>query len=340
MNDDPMLDLKQCADGTEALMKYASYAHTHTADGKTVNILERNLKDRNQQHKIKYAKLLKMLCKAASMKAFIGNDPANHGHYDEWIKHNVLELGDAELVADIKGLIQDAAANPVPYVSDDVDPDTNKIVKASKADVKPKLRQLAYELDKHSKQLVEARRNLRFSKLIVKLKDLGGLSEENQKVICSACDVAKAWDVTFVLAGCGHTGCEECLKGEHEKCMVDGCMASMPTQLLRSSDFGDRSQSSSSSKNYHGKKLADVIDLVKSLPAEEQVLLFVQYGDLSRQVYDALKANGITAGHMGTDAKENVVGKQTATLANFQNSNGKTVKVLVMEIGSAQAAGR
>ena len=147
------------------------------------------------------------------------------------------------------------------------------------------LRNQVYELRALNKEFVGRTRSLRFFRGI----------ERAAKQSCLTCDATKKrLDIADfgLLSCCGHAGDVKALKAAaaREECPVAGCKA--PVRLhsvVPCASFAADSGAAST----HGAKLAKIVDLVKSFPDDERVLVFVQFADLLAKVDDVLNGEGI-----------------------------------------------
>jgi hypothetical protein len=86
---------------------------------------------------------------------------------------------------------------------------------------------------------------------------------------------------------------------------------------------------------YYGRKVQDIIHLIKQIPEEEQILVFVQYNNLMGEVRKALCENDISFASL-------TEGKEADVLTDFQNNEDVPTKkkLLLLNLGESSAAGR
>jgi hypothetical protein len=158
----------------------------------------------------------------------------------------------------------------------------------------------------------------------------------NKELKCSSCEKRglHADDLT-ILSRCGHVVCNSpCLEEVRHyggACKAPGCFAVSKTlQFLPCKELISTSPTSVST---NGKKLDDMISLLKSIPEGEKALIFVQYSNLTRKVEEALRSVEISFADLKNEAHS------SEALTKFQK-DGSLTKVLILNIGDASAAGR
>ena len=170
-------------------------------------------------------------------------------------------------------------------------------------------RELTHGGERLLKELVCRRRSLRFFKnLTLPADDLEG---------------------GYIFSACGHCGSREKMLegGEARVCFEKACRA--PTTNV---SVIQRIKSAVSSPTRHGSKIRDVVDVVKSIPADDKIILFAQFADLAAKLEEALVDAGVATLRLSGG-----VHHQTKTLDAFQN-NSET-RALVMLCRSESAAG-
>ena len=139
-----------------------------------------------------------------------------------------------------------------------------------------------------------------------------------------------------LLSTCGHLICMACLACSAGQCPYQGCSGPCGDayQVMASRVFGERNG------EYYpfGEKFRHVIDLIKSIDDEDQVLVFVPTHALHTTATQALKHSQIPF----TELKSGLMASNK--LQNFQLTKStktkKRSKVLLLDIGDASAAGR
>ena len=139
----------------------------------------------------------------------------------------------------------------------------------------------------------------------------------------------------FINAVCGHLTCAECRTESlrFRRCQVDMCHASAEDSRYR----GARNiLEQTNADTRYGSKVAKIIDLIRSLPNEDQVLMFIQFDDLMHQIVLALREEGIS-NYALTANSGRVAGNM---VDDFQENRGPTKrKVLILNSANASAAG-
>ena len=138
-----------------------------------------------------------------------------------------------------------------------------------------------------------------------------------------------------INAACGHLTCAECRTESlrFRQCRVDMCHASADDSRYRGArNLLEQAVADTS----YGSKVANIIDLIRSLPNEDQVLMFVQFDDLMHQIVFALREEGISNYALTANS-----GRVAGTMVDdFQENHGATKrKVLVLNSANASAAG-
>ncbi|KFY42226.1 hypothetical protein V495_04619 [Pseudogymnoascus sp. VKM F-4514 (FW-929)] len=210
------------------------------------------------------------------------------------------------------------------------------------------LRDVTNILRKMVIEYVSRKRCLRFFDYVRNLQkhytNLRFGNEAGAGCTCSKCEkTGLSPEEISILSQCGHTACDSC-RANHEKmfynnlaakeeCLVAGCSAiNKQWQVIKAPELGVEDDSTRKGRHY-GKKIEDIISLVKNIPDTEQVLLFVQFTDLLDKIVGAFKDKRIT--YLSLDK-----GDPAKTLTKFQTETGKEKsKVLILNIGDASAAG-
>ena len=199
------------------------------------------------------------------------------------------------------------------------------------------LRNLVAVLRSYGKELPTRVRSLRLIDNTRKIRDW---IDERQRqpeamVKCYFCheQIPSPEDLLLNIR-CGHMMCSACCEDRKEvkHCRYHKCDAPAGTHLLKPATqvIGDDSH-----RHPHGNKIQAVIDLIRSINRDEQVLLFVQFKDMMVKVNAALKAAGIRTSLLASS------GANTAkVMKKFQTYKGaRKSKVLVLNPSSETAAG-
>ena len=174
-----------------------------------------------------------------------------------------------------------------------------------------------------------------------------------------------------VLSTCGHVGCLKCLKAnaDLQECGITGCdcparyssvvaASSLGTEVISGSAGSKKSAMALKSPTkaarrgkasavegptnealelgVHGTKMAHLVQHIRDVPADERILVFVQFPDLMKQVSDVLEAASIK-----TLKLKGSVHQQTGALDEFQKEKlGKNdARVLLLLSRDESASG-
>lgn len=212
----------------------------------------------------------------------------------------------------------------------------NVEAKAGIDDVKWQLREQTHLLRRLCKELVGRVRSLRFFEVVRKLQHKG--DERTQVLEASECGhrpSAKADVSMAVLSCCGHVSCHDCMvKAVNNQACVRGsdCHAAVRlTNIVKVSSLGIEGELSS---GRFGAKLQHLVDLIKAIPPNERILVFVQWEDLYPKVTEALASANIRHVSLKGGAKQ-----RANTLDGFQSSGADSSRVLLLKMNDASAAG-
>lgn len=199
------------------------------------------------------------------------------------------------------------------------------------------LRNLAGHLRGLSDELVSRARALRFAKTVRRVQPWQ--SEGMAAPVCSYCHCkASAPEKITVLGLCGHLVCDDCLAStvSGRDCVVTGCRADvLDYHKIKACELGHRDQTVTSA-TFYGKKLVEIIQLIKDLPANDQVLLFVQFDDLMETISSALCDHGLTHYALTEKASKHA----PKMMEKFQSNTSETKrKVMLLNSGNESAAG-
>ena len=149
-----------------------------------------------------------------------------------------------------------------------------------------------------------------------------------------------------LLSTCGHIGCLDCLKrnAANQECGVPGCecptrfssvihaqslgtervtkrgAAAVKSPVKKAKKSADVVEEGPSLEELecgvHGTKMAHLVQRIKDTPADERILVFVQFPDLMKQIADVLQEAGIK-----TLKLKGSVHQQTGALDEFQKED-------------------
>jgi SNF2 family DNA or RNA helicase len=193
------------------------------------------------------------------------------------------------------------------------------------------LRTWATRITKFTTRLVRQERSLRFIENVRHVQCGDPLS-------CSHCGISNLQPADVkVMAQCGHLLAVNCCSGND--CPVNGCNAfNREYQKIIGSGFG---QAKFDSCSKHGSKMDAVLELIQQIIEDknEKVLVFIQHKQSTDKLEAALTAAGIAYSDLRKETTSSDV------LDSFQRSNApkngrKPSKVLILNIGDANASGR
>jgi hypothetical protein len=337
----------------EALMKCASHFTLGDLDRKFRNAPEACeviAKLRQSQYDALKVHFTKKLKQAEWLKNECSIDVRQYSSWKEQVNSN--QNGDSDSTEEIKSMIKAAEIGYDEkhwvefYVSrrlkpEGIDPHRN-IERAALA-----LRDATNELRKLSVELVIRRRCLRFFECARSLQKIYTSIRENESLtagcFCEKCGKASlSPDKVSIFSLCGHTVCNNCLdisKDRDDQCLVTGCDAvNKAYQVIQATELGVEDDTTRVGRHY-GKKLEDIMRLIKTIPKDDQVLLFIQFADLMDIVTSALEEYNITYSSLSGLGKKDEAAK---ILTEFQTNmtTATKKKVLILTIGDASAAGR
>jgi len=196
--------------------------------------------------------------------------------------------------------------------------------------LKWELRELVHQLRRLQKEMVGRIRSLRYFKAV---RDLQG---KGLDVACPACGAERVpVEKQVIFSCCGHLGCSVCMFefAEKNECPVEGCTVPIrASNAIRVVDLGADQAHEAGGK--YGTKLKKVVSLIKSLPATDRVLVFVQFPDLMQQVADAMDSVGLKALQL-----KGSVHTKTAALDEMQSEAEGNARVLLLNTGDESASG-
>lgn len=197
------------------------------------------------------------------------------------------------------------------------------------------MRLVVAQLRRDTKELVSRLRSLQFMYAASRLVDS---INEAEKVVCGKCSSARSLEDLLINVSCGHITCRGCIDAEE---YVDHCLhmpCDTPSErhrLLTTEELVGSNQAESK----YGAKLDAIIHLIKDeIASDDQVLVFVQYDDLSDAISRAFGDSGITYDQINSSTKAS---KAETAMENFRNAtDAETMKkVLILNSTSEKAAG-
>ena len=212
------------------------------------------------------------------------------------------------------------------------DPKPTKIRKDDFETYASVLRNLTGHLRSLAVELTSRTRSLRFARGAQQLQQW--YNSLGDPPCCMSCrTVVNHHENISVNIRCGHLTCKECIQSTNKLiCAVTGCGEGSESHRLRKAVdlVGD-------GKSWrYGARLGNIVELIKGLPKDEQILLFVQFDDIMLSMASALDAEKIT-----NHALSKKAGRQMVTMMNdFQDNKGEGKKrVLLLNPSNETAAG-
>ncbi|KAJ3149706.1 hypothetical protein HDU86_006883 [Geranomyces michiganensis] len=198
------------------------------------------------------------------------------------------------------------------------------------------LREMIPTLRTCMKELVGRVRSLRYFDLVRKLQQANRDGAVPTPRFCRTCPdptVPIPADKVAVFSCCGHIGCEPCLieAAYQQQCTEPGCEAPVRvTSITKATVIG--AEDESEELNKFGKKLTALVDLIKSLPEEDNMLVFVQFDDLMTRVTEALSHSRIPFKQLQGSASAT-----SKALSEFQRDESN--RVLLLNVMNESASG-
>ena len=314
----------------EALLKSCSFLSTDFMSEDPTNAVDgcqTIINVRKDQRDALLDRLQDQISQGTFLKSLCGNADK---HYSNWKTDvHARNFGDEDACKQIENLIAAAEAS-TPTAEED----------ASKENL-TLLRKWSTTLRLWTDELVTKERALRFFRNLDKVQLW--LSHPDPHPSCDDCGMVVEDPTQFLIFGlCGHTACSNCLNTTYRdnKCPVNGCNAAVfDYHIIRALEVG-REGTAAPSGHYYGKKIEQVINLIKNdVPNGEQVLLFIQFDDLMERIAEAFTRHHIS--HFALTEAANRGGQKAAKMMDaFQTdaSDGKR-KVLMLNSANESAAG-
>ncbi|KAI0701486.1 hypothetical protein BC835DRAFT_1303658 [Cytidiella melzeri] len=333
------LVLGESGSAEEALLKRCAHFDLQAKKDNAMKACEIIVGEREAQMedcKAEYSKLLK---KAVQQEKEIGKITVEESLFQEHarvLRANQTTDGDEESTQLLVGLLDDAKV-----------PTSNLPPKAAKGakgvptvnhseKQKAKMwehREQTHEIRRVAKELVGRMRSLRYFRAV---RDLQKPESERLEVSCPKCgrEALPIEDIS-ISSTCGHMGCNDCVKAAatSEHCINAMCRCNVKLlNVIKASSLGVDDVRDGKRKHY-GKKLEEVIDLIKNrIPADERVLIFVQFPDLMKKVGEALEAHRIKFLEIKGSASV-----KSNNLLKYQNDASE--RVLLLNVMDESASG-
>lgn len=181
-------------------------------------------------------------------------------------------------------------------------------------------------------EFISRTRSLRFARGAQELQEW--YASQDYTLDCEACGkvIVDSADLSINIR-CGHLTCAECIQNTGLAiCAVNGCGEDSGSFRLRKAmDLAGDGKTWD-----YGSRLGNIIELINSLPDDEQVLLFVQFEDVMLTMSEGLEEAGIPNYALTKSA-----GRLVFEMMNdFQDNDGQEKKkVLLLNPSSEIASG-
>ncbi|TRM57945.1 hypothetical protein BD626DRAFT_513398 [Schizophyllum amplum] len=326
--------LGESQDAKEALLKRCSHFDLELKQINAITACDAIVQERERQRDLNVEELRQAVKVRANEERQIWKaiPQAPESLFHEWVRVMHTEgVEDKEATMIIRDILTDLDVGTRPRPAKDTG---DKLPEKDKERIWEH-REATHEVRKLVKELVGRLRALRFFTLV---RDFQQEREEPMLISCRACgrkDVPK--EEAALFSSCGHVGCYECLKqcAANEACVEakDGCRAiARKINIVQAKVLGVDTARDGKGRHY-GRKLEDVIKLIKSLAEKERVLLFVQFPDLTKKVSEALEHHKVP--HL--EIKGSATARSNA-LDKFQNKSNERVLLLNVRDESASGA--
>ena len=156
---------------------------------------------------------------------------------------------------------------------------------------------------------------------------------------CSRCnEVIDDPEEIAVLGVCGHLACTNCLDNEDDelRCPKPDCIQSALSHYVH---HASALATPISPKLRYGSKIDNVIDIIWTIPPDEQILIFIQFEALGQLLEVALEKEGIKFYSL----LESEDARRKKAMDGFQNNSKPTDKefrqILILDSSNESAAG-
>ncbi|KAL0478714.1 hypothetical protein AKO1_008314 [Acrasis kona] len=330
----------------EALLKRCSHFQLHRDDHDVRKSCQVIVEERKKQLVDCERELSTCISECKDLESDIGGFDKDEEHFfKRWHTTLLTEgVGDRDAFERLKVILDEcgitAGGNEKKSKKNKSTKKRNREDKKSKAveDLKWDLRERTHVLRKLQKELVGRVRSLRY---FTAVRDLQKTSVErgalcNVKCPNSSCVYhSKSLSVESICVSscCGHIACRDCMEtfAHKQECVDPECKASARmNNVIKAQSLGVDDEQDLG--NYFGQKISRMVDLIKGIPGDDKVLIFVQFADLLKKVADALehyKIKFLTV--------EGTAINQSTSLSKFQS--GGSEKVLLLNVMDEKASG-
>jgi len=203
------------------------------------------------------------------------------------------------------------------------------------------LRNQVYELRALNKEYVGRTRSLRFFRAVEQAQEEfaasnSPLSEPDAAPIQSRIPLLKR----AIFSCCGHVGEVSKMRAAaiREECPEHGCCANVrPHSVVECASLSSRVHNSdAAAAARHGAKLGQIVSLIKRIPENERILIFVQFEDLLAQVYSVLNEE-----HIPSLKLKGTAHQMSAIMTKFQRPKlmEGDERILLLELHNESASG-
>lgn len=209
---------------------------------------------------------------------------------------------------------------------------TLKPLPNNESDKEKELREWTNKVRINILALVERMRALRFAESGYAFQDTSTAPE------CHSCGRKSQHcsEQHSILGKCGHIICVSCLEDalSARRCSIHGCHAIVDKQYVISGSYFKMCRSVDKATPLGGSKMRALIKLLKdtnAIPADDQVILFLQFPDLQGAVTAAFDMHNISYVSMGMSGQ-----RGRSKIKAFAEYNKK---VAILQLGTENAAG-
>ncbi|KAI0339611.1 hypothetical protein BDW22DRAFT_1335785 [Trametopsis cervina] len=326
--------LGDSASAEEALLKRCAHFDLETKKENAMKACEIIVAEREAQLENCKAEYIRLLKKAVQQEKEIGKIAVDESLFQEHARQMRTEAagaGDEDATQLIVSLLQEAkvpvgTAKPRGKGAAPTFTEKQRVAMWEH-------RELTHEIRRIAKELVGRTRSLRYFRAV---RDLQKSENAHPVVSCAGCEKkALPIDDIAIVSTCGHMGCESCVREAalSEKCIFDSCKSNPKSwNVVKASTLGVDDERDGKGKHY-GKKLEEVVHLIKKrIPADERVLIFVQFPDLMKKVAEALEAHRIKFLEIKGSASV-----KSNNLLKYQNDESE--RVLLLNVMDESASG-
>ncbi|THH27510.1 hypothetical protein EUX98_g6678 [Antrodiella citrinella] len=327
--------LGDSATAEEALLKRCSHFDLETSkEQNAMKACEVIVKERKSQLDHCKKDLLKRLEAALKTEKKLGKVP-DESLFQEHVRVCRKEgVGDEDATKIVKELLDEAG---IPANHGSNRSKETQLSNTLKASIWAH-REQAHEIRRVTKELVGRVRSLRYFTVV---RDLQKQKVTALEVPCPSCGrEAIPADEIAVLSSCGHMGCLTCITrcAEREECVyaADGiCKAAARVlNIVKGESLGVDDVKRDGDGKRFGRKLEMVVDMIKKdIPADERILIFVQFDDLMKKLSEALQRSDIKFLEIKGSATQ-----KSNSLDKFQTDSEERVLLLSVMDESASGA--